>query len=88
MPGPTRDTVINWFTYHPATPRTGPQHDHVRSSFRLVANDLWDLLPDGPDKTLALRKLQEAMMSANACIANDNMFAYMAASPNPNTEPF
>jgi hypothetical protein len=27
-------------------------------------------LPVGPDRTLALRKLQDAMMSANACLAN------------------
>lgn len=62
-------TVTNWFEYHPATAVTGPLHDSVRADFRKLASDLYDQLPEGPDKTLALRKLQEAMWATNAAIA-------------------
>ena len=64
------DRELNWFRFHPATAVTGPIHDRIRAQFRSVALTLVDKLPDGPDKTVALRKLQDAMMSANACIAN------------------
>lgn len=77
--------VLNWFRYHPATEITGPQHDDVRLRFRELAGHLLDALPDGPDKTLALRKLQEAMMSANACIANNQTDDQPQRNPHSGT---
>lgn len=82
MNGPTSETVESWFTYHPATPITGPIHDNIRATFRAAAHGLIDLLPEGPDKTLALRKLQEAMWSANACVANAQTEDQPARNPH------
>jgi hypothetical protein len=62
--------MLNWFRFHPATTITGPQHDELRAHFRALAEVLLIRLPGSPDKTVALRKLQDAMMAANACIAN------------------
>lgn len=65
----SKSDVKNWFEFHPATETTGPLHDSVRAEFRKLALDLYDTLPEGPDRSVALRKLQEAMWAANACIA-------------------
>lgn len=70
VPNPD-DVIRNWFVYHPATPTTGPMHDDVRSVFQNAADALFGILPPGPDRTVAFRKLQDAMMAANACVANN-----------------
>lgn len=57
------------FAFHPATEKTGPVHDEVRRVCREAAHELEALTPPSPEQTLALRKLQEAMMHANAAVA-------------------
>lgn len=57
------------FAYHPATEDTAPRHAAVRDLFGDTLIKLWDAVPDGPEKTLAVRKLQEAQMYANLAIA-------------------
>jgi hypothetical protein len=57
------------FGFHPATPDTAPRHAAVRSALAQLAADLWDVIPDGPEKTLAMRSLQQAGMYANLAIA-------------------
>lgn len=61
--------VFAQFGYHPATQDTAPKHNGVREAFKAFARDLWALIPEGPEKTLAFRKLQEALMYANLAIA-------------------
>lgn len=57
------------FGFHPATEETGPIHDKIRQDCRELAQR-WNLsLADSREKSLALTKLQEAMMFANAAIA-------------------
>lgn len=58
------------FSYHPAT-SVHVQHFHetVRSEVKAVAQIFMEDLPDCPEKTIAIRKLQEAMMFANSAIA-------------------
>lgn len=57
------------FSFHPATPETGPIHDQIREICRSTAKDLDILMPECPEATLAIRKLQETMMFANAAVA-------------------
>jgi len=85
MSGPDDETIIGWFKFHPATAVTGPMHDDVRVHFRDLAKRLLNTLPAGPDRTLALRKLQEAMMLSNACIANNQDDALPALNPHSGT---
>lgn len=40
----------------------------VRASFRDCANEIEELIPDGPDKTYLMRKLREIAMWANVAI--------------------
>lgn len=57
------------FAYHPATPQTAPQHAALRDAFAEFLDEVWPLLPEGPERTLAVRKLQEAQMYGNLAIA-------------------
>lgn len=65
----TLDEAQNQFAYHPATDVTAPKHAAVRDLFGELLPKLWDAVPDGAEKTLAIRKLQEAQMYANLAIA-------------------
>ena len=58
------------FSYHPPTSAaTRDLHEDVRSVIRGTAFALDEWLPDSPEKTLAIRHLQQAMMFANSAIA-------------------
>lgn len=48
--------------------------DEVRASFKKLGLDLIDMLPSGPDLTVALRALKEASQSAIGAIACDQDF--------------
>ncbi len=58
------------FSHHPPKDQeTVQKHEEVRVQIKLVAHDLNSLLPESPEKTLAIRHLQQAMMYANSAIA-------------------
>lgn len=61
--------ALDQFAYHPATEDTAPRHSRIRDAFSEFVEEVWGLVPDGPEKTLVLRKLQEAQMFANLAIA-------------------
>lgn len=67
-----RRRVVNDFKFHPATDKTGPEHASVRAKLFEVAEFLCELVPDGRELSLALTKLEEAMMWANAGIARNS----------------
>lgn len=43
--------------------------EEIRNQYIHLGLELAERLPDGPDKTVAIRKLHEALMSAIACLA-------------------
>lgn len=57
------------FSFHPGNAVTGPKHDALRSLLKGTAEQLALIVPDSAEKTLMLRKLQEAMFYGNAAIA-------------------
>lgn len=63
------DEVLDALAYHPATPETAPLFDAARQTVSVCAASLWNIVPDGPDKTLAMRKLQEALFYSSFAIA-------------------
>lgn len=65
----TDEDILRIFTYHPATEVTGPLHDQIRNLLHDTAAQLVQLVPDCPERVLAVRALQQAMMFANAGIA-------------------
>ena len=72
MPGPglSHEQVDDIFTFHPpASEAVASAHDNVRLTIRNAAHEILNLTPVCPEQTTAIRKLQEAMMHANAAIA-------------------
>lgn len=53
----------------PANEMVARRMDDVRAGFRDLGHHLVDLLPSGPDRTVALRALKEASMHAIGCLA-------------------
>jgi hypothetical protein len=63
------EQVMEHLGFHPATPETAAKYDAVRTAFVDLATNLWPLLPDGPDKTVAFRQLHLTQMLTIAAIA-------------------
>lgn len=64
-----RDDIDNRFTYHPPKGEQAERYVYLREQFRYVAQEVLRQCPPSRDRSLALTKLQEAMMWANASIA-------------------
>lgn len=63
------EEIAQRFTYHPATPVTGPMHDAVRLHHGDLAAWIEENIPPGREQSYALTKLQESMMWCNAAVA-------------------
>lgn len=59
----------NSFTYHPPQPDQIPRYENLRSQALLLAIIIKENTPRSPEQTLAIRKLEEAIMWANKSIA-------------------
>ena len=57
------------FTYHSPTSDQVPKYQSIRDSAKDLAYIISDLAPESREKSLALTKLEEAVMWANAAIA-------------------
>jgi hypothetical protein len=65
----THDDIHNWFTYHPPTPEQGMRYVAIRDAARNFAFMILANTPASADQTVAIRKVREAVMVANASIA-------------------
>jgi hypothetical protein len=61
--------INDWFTYHSPTQDQIPVYEAIRSHGREFAHVINNLVPDGADKTHALRTLRSVVMWANAAVA-------------------
>lgn len=61
----------NWFTYHAPTPEQLPKYQAIRDAGFTFARIIMENTPPGPDQSVALRKIREAVMTANQSIACD-----------------
>lgn len=61
----------NWFQYH--APREGQPdlYEKIRASGMIFAQVIRNCTPRSADQTAAIRKIREAVMTANAAIACD-----------------
>ncbi len=71
MPRITRDNVRECFTYHKPDDVRAAKHESVNTQTAALAELYMDVCPESPEATLAVRKLQEARMWANAAIATN-----------------
>lgn len=65
------DNMKEVFTYHAPTEEQKICYAEVRSAALVLATALKNYVPACADRTAALRKLREAVMTANAAIALD-----------------
>lgn len=61
--------IDNMFTYHAPTDEQKERYAAVNFAFKTVARVVIDLCPGSAERTIAIRKLQEGRMMANAAIA-------------------
>ena len=67
---PVRDRQIaNWFKYHPPDAEQIEQLKRVRDAGAGLAEIIVRSCPNGEDRREAIRKVREAVMTANAAIA-------------------
>ena len=57
------------FTYHPPSPEQQQNYVAIRAAAEVMAQVIVANTPKSPDQTTAIRKLREAVMTANAAIA-------------------
>jgi hypothetical protein len=61
--------IMNAFTYHPPTKSQVIRYKQLRDAGLELALTINEQCPECADKTLAVRKVREAIMYANASIA-------------------
>jgi hypothetical protein len=67
----TREQLDQMFTYHPPTQTQIPRYQKIRTAGREFAQAVADCCPVGADQAAAIRKIREAVMTANAGIATE-----------------
>lgn len=67
--GVSDEQLAHWFTHHPPTPEQVVAYGALRAAALAFARTIRDLCPPGADATAAIRKVREAVMTANAAIA-------------------
>ena len=65
----TKDQLENWFTYHPPKEGQPEKYEELRAAGKAFAETIVDLTPPSADQSAAIRKVREAVYSANASIA-------------------
>ena len=61
--------LTNWFTYHAPVNGQVEQYERIRSAAHIFAQVILMNTPLCADQTAAIRKVREAVMTANAAIA-------------------
>ena len=60
---------MNWFTHHPPSIAQATAHQAIRAAGLLFAQAIRDNTPSSADQTAAIRKVREAVATANMAIA-------------------
>jgi len=65
------DRIENNFTYYKPTEGQAVRYVHIRDHAKVFAYVIENACPDSREKSLAMTKLEEAVMWANAAIARN-----------------
>lgn len=63
--------IINRFTYHKPNEWQAEEYEKLRAKGKQLAMSVELLCPNGREKSLAITKIEEAVMWANAAIARE-----------------
>jgi hypothetical protein len=77
----TRSDIENWFTHHAPAGNQPARYVALRDKARELALLIFELAPKGADQTASIRKLREAIMTANAAIACEEHFGFSNIIP-------
>jgi len=64
-----QEDIDNWFKYHAPSVDQLSIYGELRAAAKIFAETINRHVPAGPDKTAAIRKVREAVMTANAAVA-------------------
>jgi hypothetical protein len=64
-----QEMLDHFFTYH--SPQNGQpeRYEAIRAAGKILARTILEMTLAGPDQSAAIRKVREAVMTANAAIA-------------------
>lgn len=62
-------SIERWFTYHSPKGNQPVRYEAIRSAGKDLALVIMNNCPESKEKTVAIRKIREAVMYANASIA-------------------
>lgn len=65
----TQDEIKTRFTYHSPKGGQSARYDHIRNTARGLADVINNACPESCEKDIAMARLEEAVMWANAAIA-------------------
>lgn len=65
----TKENIENWFTYHAPKDDQPARYSKIREAAKVLAHIIQENTPPSADQTVAIRKLREVVMVANASIA-------------------
>lgn len=65
----TDTDINNWFTYHSPSGNQPERYKIIRDKAKELAMVILENTPASADQTVAIRKLRECVMTANASIA-------------------
>lgn len=65
----TQEQLDNWFIHHPPDNTQTVAYQHIRAMGKAFAETIIAYTPASADQTAAIRKVREAVMTANAAIA-------------------
>lgn len=65
----TQEQLDNWFVYHAPKPGQAETYTKLREAGKVFAEAIVALTPTSADQTAAVRKVREAVFTANAAIA-------------------
>ena len=61
--------INNWFQYHAPTPEQLVAYTAIRDAAKIYAETVNKYVPDGADKTAAMRTIRNSVMQANLAVA-------------------
>jgi len=65
----SQDDLNNWFTYHSPKGDQPERYVKIREAAKHLAEVILENTPNSADQTTAIRKVREAVMTANQSIA-------------------
>jgi len=66
---PSIEDLDDLFSYHPPTTKQRPFYREIRLQAQFLATTILSCCPPCADRSAAIRKVREAVMTANAAIA-------------------